>query len=239
MRTLTLAALGLTIAFAQSTTAAELVGGYVDVGYSAFTDNTRVSKRSLTGSGEVAFTRTFGLQADLGVHDLNAISEVGTNVTLHGNFHVGEFTSLGVFAGRDDLNNQGVNFYGVEAGHEAGRVQFEGYASIVDAAGNNGSNGTLAGLQIRGNINEAWRLKANIDYIDARNGVDATRYSVGTDYNFGEGGAFYAEVGGFDANAGPVGANETFVGFGLRYNLGAKRGTTFGRRGFLDKMPGL
>lgn len=239
MKKMTLATLGLTIAFAQSTAAAELVGGYVDLGYSAFTDNTRVSKRSLSGSGEVAFTRTFGLQADLGLYDLNAISEVGTNVTLHGNFHVGDFTSLGVFAGRDSLNNQGVNFYGVEAGHEAGRVEFEGYASIADAAGNNGSNGTLAGLQVRGNINEAWRLKANVDYIDARNGVDATRYSVGADYDFGEGGTFYAEAGGFDANAGTAGANEAFVGFGLRYNLGAKRGTTFGRRGFLDKLPGL
>lgn len=239
MKISTLAALGLTVAFAQAGTAAELVGGYIDVGYSAFTSQSNLSKRSLTGSGEVAFTRTFGLQADLGLHDLNAVNELGTNVTLHGNFHVGDFTSLGVFAGRDSLNNQGVNFYGVEAGHEMGRVELEGYASVADAAGNNGSNGTIAGLQVRGNINESWRVKANVDYVDARNGVDATRYSVGADYNFGQGGTIYAEAGGYDANAGAVGANEAFVGIGLRYNLGTKRGTTFGRRGFLNTLPGL
>lgn len=239
MKTLTLAALGLSVAVAHAATAAELVGGYVDVGYSAFTDQSSLSKRSLTGSGEVAFTRTFGLQADLGLHDLNTVDEVGTNVTLHGNFHVGDFTSLGVFAGRDNLNNQGVNFYGVEAGHEAGRVEFEGYASVADSGSGGGGNGTLAGLQIRGNVTEAVRLKASVDYVDARNGIDATRYSIGADVNFGQGGAFYAEAGGYDANAGNTGANEAFVGFGLRYNLGAKRGTTFGRRGFLNTLPGL
>ncbi|WP_425043827.1 outer membrane beta-barrel protein [Primorskyibacter sp. S87] len=238
MKRVTLAAAcaaGLAVTSAQ---AAEITGGYVDIGYSAFTDDTSVSSWKLAGSGELGFSRVFGLQLDLAAYNFGQISETGTTATLHGVFHVSNSASVGLFLGRDSLNSADATFYGIEGGFEIGpQAGLEAYVARDD--GQAGSNSTLLGAKVEGAVSDQFNLNAQIDYVDAPAGVNFSRASVGADYNFGEGAKLYGEIGSARASAFGVSGNEPFIALGFRYDLGAARGTTFGRRGLLDKIPGL
>ncbi|WP_372572519.1 porin [Ruegeria jejuensis] len=219
--------------------AAELTGGYFDLGYSTFTDSDNGSKFYGAGSGELGFTRNFSVQADVGVYRFDEISETGYNGTLHAIFHTNDNLSLGAFYNRDDLDGDNdSNTYGIEAGYEVGAIGLEGYVSRIDFVDADSDDGTLLGVRIDGEVAPLFTLSASVDYLNGPSDIDLTRVSLGADYNLGEGAHIYGEVGSAKVELGGLSDSEAFVAAGIRLNFGAKRGTTFGRRGLLDKLPG-
>lgn len=222
--------------FASAAMAAEVTGNYLDLGYSTFTDSDIGSKFYAAGSAELGFTREFGVQLDLGVYRLDEISETGYNGTLHAIYHASDALSLGVFYARDDVDGSDTDNYGLEAGYDlSNAIGLEGYVSRLDFSS---EDGTLLGAQIKGTVAPQLELSASIDYLDAPADIDLTRFSIGAAYNVGQGANVYGEVGSARASIGSQSDSEAFVGVGLRLNFGAKRGTTFGRRGLLDLLPG-
>ena len=217
--------------------AAELVGGSLDIGYSQFTgDGDDLARYTFAGSGELAFNRQFSLQLDLGLYNFDLINETGRNITLHSNFHATDTTSLGLFLGRETLDSAELDFIGAEIGHEFAGGGIEGYAMHLDGSGD---DGTQIGALVQGELTEQVGLSARIDYLDAGNSTELTRLALGADYKLGEGAALYGEIGNADVSSFGSSADEAFVGAGLRIDFGKGRGTTFGRRGFLDILPGL
>lgn len=215
----------------------EATGGYVDLGYTGFVDTDQGAVFHIAGSGEMAFSRSFGLQLDVANYNFDLINEAGQNATLHANWHTGEALSLGGFVGSDWLSSSNRTFYGVEAGYEfSPRTQVEGYVSRYD-----GANGyaTLVGARIEGSVANQISLNAVVDHVDAASNSGFTNVSIGADYDFGRGTKLYGKVGNTNAKAFGFSGDEAFVGIGLRFNIGASRGTTFGRRGLLDKITGF
>ncbi len=237
MRTYAVAVLAALIS--TPVAAVEFTGGSIDAGYSQFTDGTLGKRFSLAGSAELSITKSFGIQADIATYNFQETNISGQNLTLHGVFHISPDASIGGFYGQDKLSAVKTEYFGIEAGYDFGRVDLEGYISSGSIQNLSGSSSTLAGAELRGAVTNEVFLTAKFDYLDAPVGINGSRFSVGADYTFQDKVTVYGELGSGRAQIGNASGTEPFVGIGLRFNLGTDRGTTFGRRGLLDKIPGL
>ncbi len=224
--------------FASQAMAAEVTGGSLDFQYSGFTEDSSVARFMAAGSMEIGFNRAFATQLDIAGYRFNSVGETGYTGTAHAVFHASESTSLGVFLGRDEISGSGLTFYGLEAGFEAGQFNGEAHYTKGDS---NGSDSNIFGLSVGYAFANAFEAKAHLDRLDAGGGLDSTRFSVGLDYEIANGNTtLYGEIGSVDVSASntSLGSN-TFIGIGAKFDLGADRGTTFGRRGVLNFFPGL
>ncbi|EEX10965.1 conserved hypothetical protein [Ruegeria lacuscaerulensis ITI-1157] len=229
-----------TVVLAGAATSAEVTGGYLDLGYSTFTDSVWGDKYNLNGSVELAFDRSFSLQLDLGGYRFQDLGENGTNVTLHANLHAAPNASFGAFFGQDNTDGEDWRVYGLEAGFDAGGATIEGYLGRQEVKGFSGLDGILFGISSTASLNDDWDLHASYDLMTDLVGVlDAGTFTMGAHYSLTDQAEVYGEFGATRFSADGGNSTETFVGIGVRMNLGNNRGTTFGRRGVFDKLPGL
>lgn len=222
--------------------AVELTGGYLDLGYSTFTDSNLGDKLNFNGSGELAFSKAFSTQLDLGAYRFPNQSENGTSWTLHANLHTNSNASFGAFYGRDYVNGPDLAFYGIEAGFDAGPAEVEGYLGRQEVVGSSGFDGALFGISVVTDINDQWQFNASYDLLDNVYGVlDYNLFSIGANYAVSGNAEIYGTLGTAHVTSPIVSGstNEAYVGIGVRVNLGNERGATFGRRGVLTKLPGL
>lgn len=228
------AAAAAVVPFCASTAlAGDFTGGSIGLGYSAFTndDAGTIDKTSLGGSIEYGFDRNVSVQGDLTLSKFGLTDADAQNVTLHGIFHLDEATSFGAFIGHDEVESLGLTFYGLEAGHEVGQFEGETYIAYGE---DDGVDGTLFGLSGLYNVNDAFGFGASYDRLDVES-VALNRVALEAEYRM-QNVILSAELGQLDAeDAG----SETFFGIGARLSFGAKRGTTFERRGLIDTLPGL
>jgi hypothetical protein len=236
MKARVLAALGATLLSVNLSQAAEFTGGSFDLNYSQIADDSNFSRGTVRGSAELGFNRNWAAQLDLGSYSFETLNETGWNGTLHGIYHMNEQTSLGAYLGVDDILGSKATIYGVEAGFELNGLNAEGYLGAVS---DSGQTATMLGGVLTNELNDSWGLNAGFDFLNDTSGVDLTRLSIGADYHVGGGATFYGEVGSLNATFGGASASEPYVGVGLRLDFGAERGSTFGHRGLLDKIPGL
>ena len=230
------------VLFSSAAYAVELTGGYLNLGYSTFTDTDFGDKFNFNGSGEVAFAKSFSTQLDLGVYRFPDISENATNWALHANLHTNNNASFGAFYGRDVVDGPDFEFYGIEAGFDAGRAEIEGYLGRQEIVDFSGFDGTLFGVSVSTDIDDKWEFTASYDLVDNFVGVlDYNLFAIGANYAVTDNAELYGTLGTAHLSSPVVSGstNEAYVGIGLRVNLGNKRGTTFGRRGVVDKLPGL
>lgn len=212
----------------------EFVGGSAKLGYSGFTDDMDYSKASLDGQVEFGVTPVFGLQADVGVSKFFEVGETAHDLTLHGIFHNGP-TAMGVFYGVERIAGDNKDFYGFEIGQDTGAFDVELYLG-------NGENfdfdGMIGGLSGRYAVNPDFGVGLAYDRADI-NGLDASKIALKTDFAMQPNVTLGAEIGSFDAEAQGVQGRETYVGVNATMTFGPQQGTTFGKRGILNVIPGL
>lgn len=228
-------ALGAALLFTAPAAAFEVTGGEVQLAYSAFWENTDASKAVLEGAVEFGFNRNFGVQLDLGFHNLNLAEETGTNGVLHAIFHLSDRTSVGAFYGMDRLLGESIDFYGLELGQEGRNFDFEAYVGLGEEAG---GSGTVVGLSGRYNVNEAFSFGLALHRVDIEDS-DATRIGITSEYAMTPGFALAAEFGTVDATLFGTSDSEAYFEVGATWRFGAERGATFGKRGLLELLPGL
>ncbi len=220
----------------------ELTGGYVDLGYSTFTDSDFGDVFNLNGACELAFSRSFSAQLDLGGYRFQNLNENATGWTLHANLHTTRNASFGAVYGRENVDGPDFDFYGSEAGFDAGPVDVEGYLGHQEVPDFSGFGGTLFGVSVSNDVTDKWQISASYDLVDNIYGVlDFGLFSVGANYAVSDNAELYGNIGTAHISSPIISGstNEAYVGIGIRMNLGNERGTTFGRRGVLDKLPGL
>lgn len=225
-----------------SVQAVEITGGYLDLGYSTFTDGDLGDKYNYNGSGELAFSRAFSLQLDLGGYRFQDLSENATNVTLHTNLHTSGNASIGAFYGREYVDGPDFEFYGIEGGFDAGLADIEGYIGRQQTTDISGLDGTLLGVAIISDVSPKWQIRAGYDLVNDVYGIlDYGLLSLGADYSVSDNAEIYGTIGNAHLTSDVVSGSgdEAYINVGVRINLGNSRGTTFGRRGVLDKIPGL
>lgn len=212
-----------------------LVGGRINLAYSEFTSDTSFAKATLDGSMELGFGQNIGLQMDLGLNAFNAANEQGTNVGLHGLYHVDQTTSLGAFYSVDTVEGTNTSLYGVEAGHSFGDGGVDGY---LGQSSGDGSTATIFGLNGTVRFSD-FGIGASLDYTSVEN-VSLTRIGIQGSCRIGDMSKIYVEVGQLHGDIDGFGLDsESYVKLGATFNLGPKHGTTFGSRSLFNLIPGL
>jgi len=220
--------------------AVEVTGGYLDLGYSTFTDSDFGDRYNFNGSGEVAFSRMFSVQLDIGGYRFADLGETATNVTLHTNLHTSGNASFGAFYGQDSLDDADFQFYGVEAGFDAGPATIEGYLGYHELDDFSGVDGTLFGISAVSELGDDWEFLASYDYVaDFLGGIDTGVFALSAKYLITDQAEVYGEIGTTHFSLPFGSTNEAFVAIGVRMNFGNSRGTTFGRRGVFAPLAGL
>lgn len=216
--------------------AVEFNGGNAEIAYSAFTDDSGLSRTAAFGSAEIGFSRMFALQGDLGVYRFNELGENGQNAALHAVFHINNAASLGLFVARDDLWDGNATYFGAEAGFEFSGIDTEVYLASAD---DDDVSGNMFGLDMSYGFQNNLGVRGRLDRIDFDNDVDLTRFSVGLEYHPNPSSTIYGEIGSLNADGYGLSGSETFIGVGARINFGSDRGATFNSRGLLTLLPGL
>ena len=229
-------AASLPLVISNSAQAFEFTGGSIDLNYSAFTEDNDFATTALTGAVEFGFNRNFGVQFDLGTFAYDFVDESGTNAALHAIYHINETSSLGAFYGRDEIDGEGVDFYGVEIGQE---FQDFGVEAYIGAGDDSGVSATVFGLTGLYEFDQGFGLGASWERMDFNGDLDLTRFAVKADFAVGSNVDLYAEFGSFSADGFGVSGSENFFGIGAKFNFGASRGATFEDRGMLKLIPGL
>ncbi|MDO8882552.1 MAG: hypothetical protein U0934_12820 [Pseudotabrizicola sp.] len=230
--TLSLALAGLFCASAVQ--AFEVTGGSLSLGYSSFIGSspaTDVNKLSLGSSMEFGLSQQFSVQGDFALTKFNATNLDNTNFGLHAIFHVNESTSVGAFIGRDRIEHENLNYFGVEVGHQAGAFGTEAFLTI---AKDGGSNGTVIGVKGEYSLTDSAMLGARFDLLNV-DGADAAKFAIIGEVAALPGLNLTGELG--QARIDGIGS-EAYVGVGVKVNFGAKRGATFDRRSIIDLLPG-
>ncbi|WP_147106376.1 porin [Tateyamaria sp. syn59] len=229
------AVLGVTLPLAGTAQAVEITGGSVQLKYSAFTEETDLDRINLEGSMEIGFNRSFSTQIDIGHNNFGETDLDGTNLGLHGIYHLNDTTSLGAFYTREDVENVDIDIYGVEAGFETGAFAIEGFLGQADAEN---EDETIFGFEGRYAFNSGIGLSLGYEDIGSGSTVNVATTTIRVDRDVTSNLNLFAEIGqtSFDTAIGDL--DETFVGIGGRIVFGAERGATFNQRGLLRILPG-
>lgn len=218
---------------------ARVTGGSVELRYSSFDKEVAgetVDRSSVGGSVELGFNRNFAAQLDLFSHEYGASDLSGTSAALHGIYHLNGLTSLGLFAGQESIEDETVDFYGVEAGFEFARGDAEAYFMMGDYEG---YEGNIYGVSGQYEIMRWLSLTAAVDIGDFDGGVVLERRMIGVEADLGNF-ALTADLGNGDAELdGLASGSEGFLALGARFDFGAERGATFDPRGLGLLVPGL
>lgn len=226
-------------AFTSPVAAMELNGGDLNVNYSwfdqKFGDET-VDTFSFDGAVEVGFNQNFAAQLDLGRYSFGLIDERGTNIALHGIYHLNDSTALGAFYGSDDLMSESADFYGIEAVHDTDQFSVEAYFSTEE---DQGVDANIYGILGSVGATENIAFTGSLEKADFDGDVELSKYAIGVRFSANPQAAFTASIGTFKGEAFGLSGSETFFSLGAEFKFGQKAGATFGRRGLLKLIPGL
>lgn len=206
-------------------------GGELTIDTYGFQEGNNSTGVNYSGALEYAINRNISVAGDLSIYDFSLLSESITNLTIHGIYHLSDATSFGAFIGNDSAGGGGSSFFGVEAGHEAGKLDVEGYVALYDNDDDSTVLGASGGYQLTDNVSAI----GDLGFADIGD-IGFTRLSVGAEYEFNAGPSLYAEIGSVNSDIG----DSTFIGLGASIQFGAERGTTFDRRGEFETInPGF
>lgn len=235
MKTRLIALVGATLAMSQTAQAVEVTGGSVGLSFSAFVDDTDVSRLGAEGSIELGWNRTWATQLDLAFNHFDSSNADTRSLGVHTIYHLNEMTSFGVFYTIEKGDGDTVDILGLEAGHEFGNWDVEGYIGKADSSGAGSAN--TFGITGRTQLQNGFGFGAGYESVDI-DGIDIQRLSVTLDRDVSAQTNLFVEVGTARVSAGGLSDSEPFIGVGGTYRFGAERGATFGQRNVSSILPG-
>ncbi|QQA42683.1 hypothetical protein [Pelagovum pacificum] len=197
-------------------------------------DGRRFDRRTLSGAVEVGFGRSFAVQGDLAFHNYGFSDLDGSSVILHGIYHINDVASFGVYTGREEVEGDGVDFYGIEGGLEFGRGEVEAFYATGEYED---TDGDIAGVMAAFSVRPSIRLTLETAYGDFGGGLELDRTAIGAEYDFGAI-TFSGQYGQGGGSIGGYSGEEAFLALGARYDFGAERGATFENRALGSLIPG-
>ncbi len=206
-------------------------GGELNIDIYSFSEGESLGAINYAGALEYAVNRNISIAGEFAAYDFDVFDATASSYALHAIYHVNATTSLGVFSGREELENRSIGFTGLEARYEAIDFAVEGYLAEYDGE-NETSVFSLSGSYFVDDqiavIGDLGRASQSTD--------DISRLSVGAEYSFFNGVTLYGEVGTLDVGS----VDSSFIGLGAEIEFGRDGGTTFDRRGFFASVvPGI
>lgn len=225
----------IAVAFSAGMATAQEFKGDINLGYSAFWDDTDFNTLSGTGSFEFGIADRASVQLDLGLYGFGFAGVEGANLVLHGIYDVHPQGSLGLFLGVDSAAGARDSFYGIEYGQAFGTGSVEAYIARGEEGG---VDGTLIGAEGLFAVNDSFGIGVKLDNADYGGQLDARRIGVKGNYALGQGTSLFAEIGSAQIETRTARLSEPFVGVGMSFNLGAGK-ATFGQRSQFALLPGF
>jgi hypothetical protein len=239
MKPLSVAAGALAASFLVHGAAAQVVGGETELSYQTFPDVGDSSTTTLKSSVEFAIAPTAALQFDLGIASSEFLDDEVFTGAIHGIYHLGPQSSVGLFYSTDSADDADADVYGLEFGYGSGPFAVEAFigdASVDDDAGGllgvpGSIDGTLYGLQASYGWSRDFALTGLYGYGDFSADVEVQRAGVRGEFSGFSLGTFFVGVGAAETNVGGFGDAETYLEIGGRISLsGGGRGATFESR---------
>lgn len=214
-------------------------GGSVGLSYSGFTDedDADFNTTKFNAAAEFAITNEISVAGDLTVRQADAVDDSLTGFFVHGIYGVGPDVDLGVFAGRESIQDIDleVDTYGGEIAYRSGPVETEGYigvSSILDA------DVTIFGAAASYGLGNGFSVTGAFDRADVNDeDIAFTTLEIGTEYALGNGAELYANLGNIQFDFGGASNDTNTFRIGANFNFGPDGGTTFDRRSFFDTYP--
>ena len=215
-----------------------VTGGQLSIEYNAPTDGSDFGGTTYSGGLEYAITRQISVGVDATGFNPTNLSIEGTNVTLHGTYHLSDTASAGLFYGRDSLEgaDDTATVYGIEGGTELMGGEVAGYLGKSDE---DDGGATLFGVSGSYDLTPEIALIGGFDLLSLDSDVSVSRTTIGAEYRMLNGPQLYAHIGQVGAEVGTLAGDQTFIGVGARVAFGAARGTTFDGRSTLSAVAGF
>lgn len=230
-----LALVGAALCVSHAAHAVEVTGGSVGLSFSGFTDDLDVNRVTLQGSVELGWNRNWSSQLDLAHNRFDASGADTTSFGVHTIYHLNDATSFGLFYTIEEGDGDDVDIVGLEAGHEFGSWDVEGFFGKADSAGAGSAN--MFGLMGRTELQNGYGVAAEYQTVDV-GGIDVERLSVSVDRDLNPTTNLFVEVGVARVSTGTISGSEPFIGLGGTYRFGADRGATFKGRNISQILPG-
>ena len=219
----------LAATFATSALAQGFSGAEISAEIGARTDDFDLGSTLYAGGAEFGFTPNIGIAAGFSNYGLRGLDGSGSGYSLHGLYRMGNGIALGLFLGRDTLQDTDYDFAGVEAATNLSGLSVEGYFGQYQGGG----EGSFLGVEAAYLLQRGIEISGSFDTVAGD--TERTRLALGGAYRFGNGPQVFAELGTMD-DAGDGG---TFLTLGAKIGLGPNGGTTFGQRGLLQSLGGF
>lgn len=218
---------------------AQQFGGELGLSYAYPSEGGDLSITEYFGAAEYNFYQRFAIGADLTGYRIEDTDLTFASSTLHFIYHLNNFSSVGVFTGRDVIGDSDTdetrssNINGVEAGAAYEQFEVEGYVAMVSGGDEEPMMFGVDGLY---HIND--QFSAFVEF-DVANGddFDASRLAIGGTYEIRNGPELYAQVGQRSAEAAGAEDESNFIELGAKIQFGTNRGTTFDGRSFFELIP--
>ncbi|RYH02771.1 hypothetical protein EU805_09215 [Salipiger sp. IMCC34102] len=211
-----------------------VTGGQLGIDYNVPLDGSDFGDVSYSGGLEYGFAPFASASINArGVNSDNA-DDTGTNVTLHGTYHLNDLTSFGLFVARDGVDDFEATLVGLEGGADLLDGKVGGYLGTVTGD----ADGTIVGVDGGYGITPAISAIGNVDYADTDD-AEFGQIAIGAEYRMLRGPSVYAKLGQASRDTAAGDDSYGFVSLGVEVAFGAARGTTFDTRSLLDVVPGF
>lgn len=212
-------------------------GGSVGLSFSGFTDEDDGDFDTIKfdAAAQFAITNEISVAGDLTVRQVDALDESATGIVLHGIYSVSPDVDLGLFAGRESVQDLDVDTYGGEIAYRSGPIATEGFigfSTIED------TDVTLIGAAANYGLGNGFSVTGAFDRADISDeDVAFTTLEIGAEYALGNGAELYANLGNIQLDFGGGSNDANFFRVGANFHFGPDGGTTFDRRSFFDTYP--
>ncbi len=241
MRTILIAGLA-TAALPCAAQQVDVTGGELRFGYERPVDGEQdgetPSKTSLEGAMSFGVGRAFAAQADLALDRFDARGDYGKSLGVHGAYAISPLTHVGGFAGYESAGRADVTYFGGEVAVETGVTAVEGYV-MAATEHDSGVEGTVWGIEGHQGVTPQLDLGGRLNLGSFDRGVDVTRIGLTAAYAVTPAARVEAELGTADVEVPGLGSrDDAYLGVKATFTFGPGQGSTFGRRGLLDLLPG-
>ncbi|MFU8825229.1 hypothetical protein [Yoonia sp.] len=224
-RTVLVCAAAVTLA-ANAVQAQGFSGATLGIDYTKSLENADLGGVNYYGQAEVEAVAGISFALDLTFYDFIIAGGDAQNVTGHAIYALDNQISVGAYFGRDWIDGDTINTYGVQGAYVYGAGIAQGYIGLGDgvyddilligAAGNYGFGG---GISAVGSLDRVG--------FDGGHGLSL---EVGGEYALMNGPTFTGVLGRVSTDDN----DELYIGIKARIDLGHQGGTTFDRRGFFE-----
>lgn len=228
---------------ATSLAAQGFSGASVTLDYQTFSDIEELDSTRFSGALEYDLGSGFAVAADIGSVSFADYDESVTNVTLHGIYAVSPDVKVGLFLGRESIEEVDIDIYGIEAAYAVAGFGVQGYVGTGEVVDNPADLG-FVGIAADYGFGNGLFLVASYDEVSVDNGgfeVTFGTAEAGAGYALTSGLSGLISVGQISTSGGGGSFEEDFMKVSLSYAFGPQGGTTFNSIGFFDtlRVPGL